>query len=270
MALRNSDAPIEVVVEKRLLSREREFSLKVAFTSMEDCIVLFGPSGSGKTLTLQSIAGLVSPDAGRISFKGRVLFDSCNGVHIPPRHRGIGYVFQDYALFPHLTVRENVGFGIARKWGRGLSRTDRRKVDEFMETLEIDHLGNSFPIDLSGGQRQRVALARALIRKPALLLLDEPFAALDTLLRARMRKELLDLISRVEIPMIMISHDPEDIRVFAETLVTYEAGEVREVRRNLKKRPANPENAKLSTCADTFPHPEEDAPTPFLEISRRA
>ena len=220
------------ISEKALNSRGRSFSLKVAFASDEKTVVLFGPSGSGKTLTLQSIAGLIRPDSGRIALKGRVLFDAEAGIDIPSRARRMGYLFQDYALFPHMTVAENVGYGLKKTWQWRLSKKDRRDVLNLLDTLEIRHLAESFPADLSGGQKQRVALARALMTRPDLLLLDEPFAALDTLLRGKLRKELLDIQARFHVPMIMITHDPEDIRAFAETLVTYDRGRVCEVRPN--------------------------------------
>lgn len=225
---------IKVVLEKSLESRTRQFKLEAAFTSEEQCVVLFGPSGSGKTLTLQSIAGLVAPDAGSIALNGRVLFDSHLGVNIPSRHRKIGYLFQDYALFPHLTVLENVGFGLKQHWQWRLSRDDRRQVMEFLELFEIPQLAQSFPSNISGGQKQRVALARALIQKPDLLLLDEPFAALDTLLRVKLREELARIRSAFDVPVIMVTHDPEDIRAFAQTLVIFEIGRVRESRHFLK------------------------------------
>ncbi len=225
---------IRVDIEKTLSSRGRRFFLKAAFSSLEGFVVLFGPSGAGKTLTLQSIAGLLTPDSGRIEFRDSVLFDSKSGINIDPQHRNIGYVFQDYALFPHLTVFENVGFGLRKRWPQTLSQTHRLKVEEFLDIFEITHLTASFPFDLSGGQRQRVALARALIRRPELLLLDEPFSALDTLLRAKLRDELLAIQARFKVPVIMITHDPEDIRVFAQTLVTYEAGRVCKVETSLR------------------------------------
>lgn len=235
MASKNPEVLIQVEVRKKLVSRQRSFLLQVAFSSREGFVVLFGPSGSGKTLTLQSIAGLMTPDAGKIVLGDRVLFDSEAGIDIAPRDRGIGYVFQDYALFPHLTVSENVGFGLKGQWQWRLNRDQARRVDEFLELFEIAHLAKSFPFDLSGGQKQRVALARALIRDPRLLLLDEPFAALDTLLRVRLREELLAIRRRFPIPVIMITHDPEDIRVFAETLVTYERGRACQVDSFLKE-----------------------------------
>ena len=221
---------IQVDVEKELVSRGRSFRLKVAFSSEEQFVVLFGPSGSGKTLTIQSVAGLVTPDAGRIALNCRVLFDSKSGINIPSRSRGVGFLFQDYALFPHLNVAENVGFAMKKSFQWRLSKQDRRRVEELLAIFEIPHLAESFPFDLSGGQKQRVALARALIRNPDILLLDEPFSALDTLLRVKLRKELSLIQARFNIPVIMITHDPEDIKAFAETLVTYESGRVCSVR----------------------------------------
>lgn len=217
---------IHVDVEKELVSRGRSFRLKAEFTSEERFVVLFGPSGSGKTLTLQSVAGLATPDAGRIALNGRVLFDSKAGVNIPSRSRGIGYLFQDYALFPHLSVAENVGFPLKKGFRWRLSKPDRRRVQEILDLFEISHLAESFPFDLSGGQKQRVALARALVCRPDILLLDEPFSALDTLLRVKLRRELSEIQARFDIPVIMITHDPEDIEAFAETLVIYESGRV--------------------------------------------
>jgi molybdate transport system ATP-binding protein len=239
MASGNHDVLIEVDIEKTLNSRERTFALKATFASDESRVVLFGPSGSGKTLTLQSIAGLMKPASGRIALKGRVLFDEKAGTDVPSRDRRIGYLFQDYALFPHMTVAENVGYGLRKAWQWRLSQRDRREVLNLLDTLEIRYLAKSFPADLSGGQKQRVALARALMTKPDLLLLDEPFAALDTLLRARLRQELLDIQERFQVPMIMITHDPEDIKAFAQTLVTYEAGRVCEIQRGMKNAEQN-------------------------------
>jgi molybdate transport system ATP-binding protein len=196
------------------------------------------------------VAGLITPDSGRIVLGDRVLFDSKNDVDIHPQQRNIGYVFQDYALFPHLTVFENVGFGLPKKWLCPMSRKYRRKVEEFLDIFEISHLAQSLPFDISGGQRQRVALARALIRNPELLLLDEPFAALDTFLRVKLRGELLAIQTRFEVPVIMITHDPEDISAFAQTLVVYEPGRVCRVDHFLKEEEEKRLNRTIPACPE--------------------
>jgi molybdate transport system ATP-binding protein len=218
-----------VDIKKRLWSEQRVFSLEVAFASDQDVVVLFGPSGAGKSLTLQAIAGLITPDAGRIVVGERVLFDAAAKIRVPARHRDVGYVFQDYALFPHLTVAQNVSFGLKRGWPWYLPRGDRLRLEEVLDIFELTPLQGSLPRDLSGGQRQRVALARALIRRPSLLLLDEPFSALDALLRAKMRRELLKVQARFNVPVILITHDPEDVAALAETVVVYEAGRISQV-----------------------------------------
>lgn len=215
-----------VDIKKRLCSGQRVFHLEVAFASDKDVVVLFGPSGAGKSLTLQAIAGLMTPDEGRIAAGERIFFDSRRKILVPSRHRNLGYVFQDYALFPHLTAAQNVAFGLKRGWWRHLPQAERLRLEEVLEIFELTPVKDCLPRDLSGGQRQRVALARALIRRPSLLLLDEPFSSLDTLLRARMRQELLRIKERFAIPVILITHDPEDVAALAQTVVVYENGRV--------------------------------------------
>ena len=227
---------IQVDISKTLTSRGRKFTLQSSFCSEEKFVVLFGPSGSGKTVTIRAIAGLLSPDHGRIAVGGRTLFDSSERINIPVRHRKIGYVLQDYALFPHLTVEKNVGFGLRTQWPLPLPKSEQRRVDEFLEMFELRPLAKSMPRDLSGGQRQRVALARALICQPDLLLLDEPFSALDPLLRGKLRDGLMQIQHQFQIPVIMITHDPEDIQVFAETLVVYDSGKVQSIWPFFKRR----------------------------------
>ena len=220
---------LDIDIGKTLRQGRQRFTLQVKFRSDEDFVVLFGPSGAGKTLTLQAIAGLLIPERGRIVANQRVLFDSGRGINLPSRNRGIGYVFQDYALFPHLSVAENIGFALKPWWYPGMPRAARRRVQEMLEVFEIAELVELRPRELSGGQRQRVALARALAHKPDLLLLDEPFAALNPLLRARLRLELLDLQNRFNIPVVLITHDQQDVEAFAKTLVVYDNGRVKQV-----------------------------------------
>lgn len=216
------------------------FKIDVSFATEDRALVLFGHSGSGKTLTLHAIAGLMRPRRGRIVINGDVLLDTEAGIDIPARNRGVGYVFQDYALFPHLSVRRNVEFGLdagrrvfaaGRTRAAGTAMTGGKRgghrVDELLSLFEIDHVAHNLPGSISGGQRQRAALARALAANPRVLLLDEPFSALDPLLRMRMRAECTRLLTHFDIPAIIISHDPDDVDAFADTLVLYENGRIR-------------------------------------------
>ena len=208
---------ISVDIKIEIRSKSQGFSLEASFSSGESFTVLHGPSGSGKTLTLKCIAGLLKPASGRIEVGGRTLFDSDAGINLPSRERRLGYVFQDYALFPHLTVAENVGFAFMRP-GRGLTGKEKDKVSGALEAFEIERLADAHPAELSGGQRQRVAIARALVARPDALLLDEPFSALDTGLRARMRTKLKVVQGRFRIPVLLVTHDPEDIKAFKGTV----------------------------------------------------
>lgn len=217
---------IRVDIRKQLSTGHARFGLDVRFEADDDRLVIFGPSGSGKSLTLQCIAGLLRPDEGTIEVNGRMLFDAAAGIDIPPRQRRIGYVFQDYALFPHLDVSANVGFGLNTGLRGRLDDAQQRAVAAQLELFEIAHLAKSYPRQLSGGQRQRVALARALMAQPELLLLDEPLSALDPMLRERVRRELLAIRARFEVPMIVITHDPTDVEALAEHLVLFDQGKV--------------------------------------------
>jgi molybdate transport system ATP-binding protein len=190
--------------------------------------VLFGPSGAGKSLTLQAIAGLLRPDEGTIALHGNALFDSTQGVDLKPQARKIAYLFQDYALFPHLNVRQNIGFGLRPGWLNPRARSIHPQVDYWLEALELRSVAGNHPAQLSGGQKQRVALARALVAQPRLLLLDEPFSALDSALRQRMRHELSELQTRLDIPMVLITHDPDDVAAFGDQVVQVSDGCVRE------------------------------------------
>ncbi len=215
---------LSVAIAKHLQSDRREFRLDVSFESDADITILFGPSGAGKTLTLQAIAGLLRPDRGAIRVGDQLLFDSAQRVDVPTRQRDIGFVFQDYALFPHLTVAQNAAFAFSRGWRQ--PRTTITPNLQWLESFDLAACANAYPAQLSGGQRQRVALARALAATPRLLLLDEPFAALDAPLRARLRDELLTLQRSRGVPMVVITHDPDDVAALGGRVVHLQGGQV--------------------------------------------
>lgn len=204
----------------------RRFDLAVRFAADAPVVALYGASGAGKSLTLQAIAGLLRPAAGHVRIDGRTLFDARQGIHLPPAERRVGYLFQHYALFPHLTVRENVAFGLTRWWRPRLSPQDARRVDDLLASFGLSALAHGRPRTLSGGQQQRVALARALVCEPAVLLLDEPFAALNPLLRHALRAELAQVCARWKTPVVMITHDIEDVLALADVAFVIDGGQV--------------------------------------------
>ena len=217
---------LDLDIRATLRSGKRSFDLHVQCTSASQRIAVYGPSGAGKSMTLKAIAGLFTPDAGHIRLNGRTLFDSTAGINLAPQQRNVAYLFQDYALFPHLTVRQNVGFGLARGWFNPRVREKLAKVDHWLGAFGLQELAHQYPDELSGGQRQRVALARALVAEPAALLLDEPFAALDPALRVSMRLELSQWQQRLGVPMILITHDPEDARILGEHVLYLRDGRI--------------------------------------------
>jgi molybdate transport system ATP-binding protein len=198
------------------------FALDAAWEAGDEVVALFGPSGAGKTLTLQCLAGLVRPDRGRIVVNGAVFFDGDRGIDLPPQRRRLGYVFQGYALFPHLSVEDNVGYGL-----RGRPREERRRrAGEVMERLGLSALGRRRPRELSGGQQQRVALGRALAVDPELLLLDEPLSALDAPLRRQLRGELVSIVREWRKATVLVTHDLAEAFQLADRVVVYEEGRV--------------------------------------------
>jgi molybdenum ABC transporter ATP-binding protein len=187
-----------------IFHRLRAFDLALTLAVDDgETLALVGPSGAGKTTVLRAIAGLSRVD-GRIALGERFWLDSAAGVDLPPERRSVGFVFQEYALFPHLTVRANVGFG------------GRARLDEVLERLQISHLADAHPRHLSGGERQRVALGRALARQPRLLLLDEPLSALDAYTRAAVRGELREFLRETGLPTVLVTHDFEDAATLAD------------------------------------------------------
>ena len=181
----------------------RAFALELALDVGRQSVALVGPSGAGKSTVLRAIAGLVRPERGTISLGDRVLFSHAERIDLPPEEREVGLVFQDYALFPHMTVRENVEYG------------GKARVEDLLSRFRIDHLAGAKPGQLSGGERQRVALARALAREPRVLLLDEPLAALDASTKAAVRGELRELLRDLGLPTLLVTHDFEDAAVLA-------------------------------------------------------
>jgi len=217
---------LAVDIRRKLRSPERVFDLQVRFEVTSDLAVLYGPSGSGKSVTLQAIGGLMRPDAGSIRHGDKVLFDASAAIDVPARKRGIGYVFQDYALFPHRTVYQNVAAALAPLFGHRMRPEHRERVESLLAAFELTVVARSYPSQISGGQRQRTALARALAAEPRLLLLDEPFNSLDSGLRARTRREVLQVWEQFQVPILLITHDDDDVAAFGRQVIRIEDGHV--------------------------------------------
>jgi len=246
---------LDVDIRLAVQDRQRRFELDLQFQSDSPVLALFGPSGAGKSLSLQAMAGLLKPSSGHVRLGGRTLFDAAQGINVPPARRRIGYLFQDYALFPHLSVRANIGFGLSNWLCPRPSPADTEWVNTLLQRFELASMAEAKPAKLSGGQQQRVALARALACRPELLLLDEPFAALNPLLRQGLRQELKRLREEWQIPIVMISHDVEDVLALADRALVIEQGRVlREIdlhsaeaseRLAPPRTPAHPHEARL-------------------------
>ena len=182
-----------------------------------EVIVLFGPSGSGKSLTLLSIAGLAKPDEGFIEIDRHMVFHHSRKINIPARNRCVGYVPQNYGLFPHLRVDENISFGMHKK---GMEQKNER-VMELLIRVGLENKRNKYPHQLSGGEKQRIALLRALANNPKVLLLDEPFSAVDIPVRKILRNEIREFLIQWKIPIVLVTHDPEDLDMLATKMVQY-------------------------------------------------
>ncbi len=191
----------------------------------QSLIVLFGPSGAGKSLTLAAIAGLLMPDSGRIAVGHQVLFDSARRINLPPQARHLGLVRQDLALFPHLSVRDNITYGLARPNGTGA----RARADELLRLMNLQGLAAHRPSELSGGQQQRVALARSLAIRPSVLLLDEPFSALDRPTRVQLRSELQALQKHFETSVLFVTHDLGEAFLLADVLAVMDNGRLLQI-----------------------------------------
>ncbi|MDF9408900.1 MAG: Sulfate/thiosulfate import ATP-binding protein CysA [Pelotomaculum sp. PtaB.Bin013] len=198
------------------------FTLDLKFRVANQILVLWGPSGSGKTTVLHCLAGLLRPSSGFLKLNGKILYSSEKKINIPAQYRNIGYLFQDYALFPHMTVRQNVLYGLkCRK--RKQDSTSRNPLD-LLDFFGVGHLVDRYTDRLSGGEKQRVALARALAVQPQLLLLDEPFSALDKRTRVHLRHELKSLHQQWRIPFVLVTHDEEEAEFLGDTILALESG----------------------------------------------
>ncbi len=212
---------LEIDVKKRL----RDFSLDVKLdVARGETLMLVGDNGCGKTTLLNIVAGLHDPDAGRIALNGRPIYDSALKMNVPAEARNIGYVFQSYALFPHMSVYDNVAFGLCT---RSLSKNEiGLRVKDHLEAAGLWEIRKAKANDVSGGQKQRVALARALIIEPDLLLLDEPLSALDVRRQAQMRKELRETIHACHVPCIIVTHDLRDVACIGDRACLLEKGKI--------------------------------------------
>ncbi len=214
-------------------------------------LALLGPSGCGKTTTLRLIAGFETPDQGRIAIAGQTVADADRGIHVEPEARGVGVVFQDYALFPHLTIAQNVGFGLERT-----SRSERRaRVAQILDLVGLTDFAERYPHELSGGQQQRVAVARALAPAPTLILLDEPFSNLDADLRAQMRDEVEKILRATGTTAIFVTHDQEEAFTIADQVGVLDQGRLEQVGAPevIYHNPATPFVAEFVGAADFLP-----------------
>ena len=238
---------LEVDIEKAL----SRFTLRVALRTGRGAVGLLGASGAGKSMTLRLIAGIATPTRGHIALHGRTLFSSAEGIHIPPARRRIGVVFQDYALFPHRTVAENVVFGL-----HALTPAERdRRLQQWLTRLELAHLAHRYPGEISGGERQRVAIARCMVLEPDALLLDEPFAALDPHLRRQLEGQLRRTLATYHGVVLFVTHDMEEAFRFCTDLLVLDRGRViaSGPRQQLFEQPRTVTSARLTGCKNIAP-----------------
>lgn len=229
-------------IEKNLSS----FNLNVNFEHKKGVLGFLGSSGSGKSMSLKCISGLVTPSKGKIILNDRTFFDSDNKINLSPQKRKVGYLFQNYALFPNMNIVDNIEVGVSN-----LSGKERRVLcKEYIERLGLFGLENRYPWQLSGGQQQRVALARALITSPDILLLDEPFSALDQHLRSNLEKELMSILKNYNGNVIFVTHDISEAYRICDSIIVYENGKSLEKRekKDLFKNPKSLSEAVLTGC----------------------
>lgn len=227
------------------------FHLSVQLDIGNEALGLLGSSGCGKSMTLKCIAGIVTPDEGEIILNDKVLFNSKKGINIPPRKRNTGLMFQGYSLFPNMTVAENIGIGILNK-----TPNEKKKiVNTYLEILKIKELANRYPKQLSGGQQQRVALARMMAKEPDILMLDEPFSALDSHLRFSIEDDFLDIIKNYQGTVIYVSHSIDEVYRYCDSAAIMSNGTILEKNsvKNIFTKPTTLMGAKLTGCKNISP-----------------
>ena len=197
-----------------------EFELKVKFAITSEKLAILGASGCGKSMTLKCIAGIETPDSGRIVLNDRILYDSSQKINLPPQQRKVGYLFQNYALFPNMTVAQNIGFALEGK------KDSKNIVTGFIHKLRLQGLENKYPAQLSGGQQQRTALARMLARDTEMIMFDEPLSALDSFLKWELEQELLDIFSGLDRPILYVSHDRGEVFRLCDQIVILDKGKI--------------------------------------------
>ena len=235
---------ITVDIEKNF----KGFHLKTAFSSSTSATGILGASGSGKSMTLRCIAGIEKPDRGKIVINGRTVFDSAQKINLKPQERRIGYLFQNYALFPTMSVRENIGCGY-----RGEKAEKEKRIEDFIERYHLEGLENRLPSQLSGGQQQRVALARMMIGDPEAILLDEPFSALDGYLKDVLHKDMKEFLNQYQGDMLMVTHSRDEAFRFCNELMLLQEGRTLTFgnTRQLFEQPRLVEAARLTGCKNS-------------------
>jgi molybdate transport system ATP-binding protein len=226
----------------------RNFRLDID-TESHGCLGILGASGCGKSMTLKCIAGIETPDSGQIIYNGRVLYDSLSGINLKPQERQVGYLFQNYALFPTMNVRNNIQIGI-----RGKGKERSRVVDKFLSLFQLDGLAHNYPSQLSGGQRQRVALARMFASEPTLILLDEPFSALDTYLREQMQVMIMGILENYT-DSVMVTHSRDEAYRLCGSVAILDNGKIlaKGGTHELFKNPGHVAIARLTGCKNISP-----------------
>lgn len=227
-----------------LEKKYRDFTLSISFEGRGEPLGLLGASGCGKSLTLGCIAGIVTPDRGSIILNDRVLYDSVRGINLSPRQRNIGMLFQNYALFPHMTVRENIGIGIRTK------QRSKELIGRMLSLFRLEKLQDRYPGQLSGGEQQRTAMARMLAYEPEVLLLDEPFSALDSYLKEELQQELAGILRNYGGETLMVSHNTEELYRFCDTIAVIDRGLLLEYGSSSRifEKPAYHKTAMLTGC----------------------